>query len=94
MGNTFISFSSQLSTLVKNTDGNNSTILLALRISVSRPFLSLNTSSLATKRVASRILKDPSISKDRRGNGNRRMDNAPASLVANITPRSFRAVVI
>ena len=63
MGNTLISFSSILSTLVKNTDGNNSTAPLALRTSVSLSCLSLNTAFLATTQAALCTLKGPSISK-------------------------------
>ena len=94
LGNTFISFSSQLSTWMQNTNRNNSTIPLALRTSVSQPCPSLNTASPATKQAASCILKGPCISKDREGKENRGKNDTPASLVANITPRSFRAVVI
>ena len=67
MDNTFISFSSHLSTLVQKYSGNNSTAPLALRTSVSLSCLSLNTASLATKRVALCILKDPFNGKDRGG---------------------------
>ena len=67
MDNTFISFSSQLWTVVQKYRQKYSTIPLALRISVSLLCLSLNTASPATKQVASCTLKDPSISKDRGG---------------------------
>ena len=82
-----------VSRLFKNTGGNNSTVPLALRTSASLSCLSLNTASPATKQAALYTLKDPFIGKDRGEKDNRRK-NTPASLVANITPRSFRAVVI
>jgi len=63
MDDTFISFSSHLSALVKKIQRNNSTVPLALRISVSLSCLSLDTASLAMKRVAWCILKDPTLTK-------------------------------
>jgi hypothetical protein len=92
-----ISFSSYLSTLVikkiqGKIRGNNSTVPPAWRISVSLSCLSLGIASLAMTQAAWCTLKDPAISKDREDI--HRKDNTPASLVANITPRSFRAVVM
>ena len=57
---------------VQNTERNNSTALLASRISVSPPCLSLNIASLATRRVALCDLKAHSSTKAGRGKDDRR----------------------